>query len=507
MTLDLKKTLLFGSVCGISTCVAAGQTEKDKTDTPLPTPPNIVYILADDMGYGDVRAFSPSSLIPTPALDSMALQGIIFTDAHSNSAVSTPTRYGTLTGRYAFRSPLKKGVLTGYSAPLIEKGRETVASFLKENGYQTACIGKWHLGLDWKKKDPNKPLYTGSEWDLKDTGNVDYEAGIGGGPSACGFDYSCILPASLDMPPYVYIENEKATAPVNGYTEDFADAAVRGARYRHGDVADDFVHQDCLDYFTQKAERYIAQASADAKPYFLYLALTAPHAPWLPTPAFEGRSGVDEYGDFVCMVDDVVRRVREAVKGSGEDKNTFIIFTTDNGAMWQEEDVQRTGHRANGAWSGAKADLWEGGHRVPWLATWPAVIAPGSRSEQLISSTDLLATFAEMLGKKLPHGAGEDSFSFWHALTGMKTDKAPELRRRAMVYHSVNGFFALRKDNWVLVDCKGSGGWSLPEETAADLPDVQLYDLREDPKQKKNLVDVYPHIVSELSRELNRIRN
>lgn len=186
-----------------------------------PTPPNIIYILADDMGYGDINAFNPHSQIPTPTLDSMASAGIMFTDAHSNSSVSTPTRYGTLTGRYAFRSSLKKGVLTGYSSPLIEKGRETIASFLSNQGYQTACIGKWHLGLDWVKKDAKKPLFTGNEWNVENTDNVDYTAYISGGPTDCGFGYSCILPASLDMPPYIYIEDGKVTAPVNGYTEDY----------------------------------------------------------------------------------------------------------------------------------------------------------------------------------------------------------------------------------------------------------------------------------------------
>ncbi|MFT0574704.1 sulfatase-like hydrolase/transferase [Bacteroides thetaiotaomicron] len=186
-----------------------------------PTPPNIIYILADDMGYGDINAFNPHSQIPTPTLDSMASAGIMFTDAHSNSSVSTPTRYGTLTGRYAFRSSLKKGVLTGYSSSLIEKGRETIASFLSNQGYQTACIGKWHLGLDWVKKDAKKPLFTGNEWNVENTDNVDYTAYISGGPTDCGFGYSCILPASLDMPPYIYIEDGKVTAPVNGYTEDY----------------------------------------------------------------------------------------------------------------------------------------------------------------------------------------------------------------------------------------------------------------------------------------------
>lgn len=504
MALNLRNTLVLSALT-VSAYAGGKQGRVNGAEQSLPAHPNIIYILADDMGYGDVRAFNAESRIPTPALDSMASAGIIFTDAHSNSSVSTPTRYGTLTGRYAFRSRLKAGVLTGYSAPLIENDRETVASFLGKHGYRTACIGKWHLGLDWTKKDAGKPLFTGTEWNLEDTGNVDYGARIGGGPADCGFDYSCILPASLDMPPYVYVENGKVTASVNGYTEDYMKKGVRGARYRHGDVADDFNHQECLDYFTRKSEDYVRQAATCDEPYFLYLALTAPHAPWLPERKFRGRSGAGAYGDFVCMVDEVVRRIHKAVERSGKAENTLIIFTTDNGAMWLEEEVRQTGHRANGGWSGAKSDLWEGGHRVPWLATWPAVIAPGSRSGQLISSTDLLATLAEMLGEPLPDGAGEDSFSFWQDLSG-KVKKGTDGRRRSMVYHSVNGSFALRKGDWVFVDCKGSGGWTLPEEKTAGLPEVQLYDLKNDASQKKNVAALHPDIVLEMKRELERIK-
>lgn len=206
--------------------------------------PNIIYILADDMGYGDIRALNQNSRIPTPHLDRMISQGRTFTDAHSNSAVSTPTRYGTLTGRYAFRSRLKSGVLVGYDPPLIEQNRETVASFLKKNGYRTACIGKWHLGLDWAKKDSTKALYEGSPWDTRATDNVDYAAKIKGGPNDCGFDYSLIMPASLDIAPYVYIENGKVTAPVTRHAENWKSDEARGMWYRHGDIAEDFSHEN-----------------------------------------------------------------------------------------------------------------------------------------------------------------------------------------------------------------------------------------------------------------------
>ena len=467
--------------------------------------PNIIYILADDMGYGDIGVYNSESKIPTPALDAMAAKGIRFTDAHSNSAVSTPTRYGTVTGRYAFRTSLKKGVLTGYSAPLVEENRETIASLLNRYGYQTACVGKWHLGLNWVKKDNSQPLYLGDEWNVGNTDNVDYEARIGGGPSDCGFGYSYILPASLDMSPYVYIENGRITAPVSGYTDNYSEKGVRGAFYRNGDVADDFNHRQCLSHFTQKSEEFIANASKSNHPYFLYFPLTAPHSPWLLEEGFEGKSEAGVYGDFVTMVDETVRRIYEAVERSGKADNTLIIFTSDNGSMWLTEDIAETGHRANGVWSGKKSDIWEGGHRIPFLATWPAMIAPQRISNQLVSSTDLLGTLAEMVGETLAPNAGEDSFSFWQTLAKGK-DYQENNGRKSMIYHSIEGYFALRKGDWVLLDCKGSGGWTLPEEDAQELPDIQLYNLKSDPTQKNNVAAANQDIVLELQKELEAIK-
>lgn len=466
---------------------------------------NVVYILADDMGYGDISCYNPSSKISTPALDVLAASGMIFTDAHSNSAVSTPTRYGTLTGCYSFRSPMKKGVLTGYSAPLIEKNQETVASLLQRNGYQTACIGKWHLGLNWTKKDQSKPLFTGTEWDLGDTSNIDYTAPISGGPTDCGFDYSYILPASLDMSPYVYIENGHITAPVTRFAKDYKEEGVRGAHYRHGDLAEDFYHDECLFQFTKKSVDYILDASKQEKPYFLYCALTAPHSPWMVSEEFKGRSQAGVYGDFVCMVDEAVRRLCEAVEKSGEADHTIIIFTTDNGAMWQAADIAETGHYANGGWSGAKSDLWEGGHRVPLIASCPGVIPQNTKSDALVSSVDLFATLAEMNQFAIPEGAAKDSYSYWQILSGKQTD-INHSSRTSLVYHSDSGKLALRKGEWVLLDCKGSGGWSLPENDADPNVTVQLYNLKTDRAQKKNVASLYPEKVKELKAELDLLR-
>lgn len=463
--------------------------------------PNIIYILADDMGYGDIEALNPESKIPTPTLDYLANTGITFTDAHTNSAVSTPTRYGILTGRYAFRSRLKNGVLVGHDPSLIEKGRETVASLLHKNGYQTACIGKWHLGLDWARRDTTLPLYSGSAWDIQDTDNIDYTASVHGGPSDHGFDYSYIIPASLDIAPYVYIENGQVNSPVNRHTPDWRDHMARGIWYRHGDIADNFEHATCLQHLTQQATNYIKQASEETKPFFLYFPLTAPHTPWLPSAEFEGKSGAGVYGDFVCMVDDVVRQIRETLERTGQLENTILIFTSDNGSHWLPSDIDQFGHRANAHFSGMKSDIWEGGHHVPFIVSWPTQIKEGKKCDEIICTTDLMATCAEMTNQHLADDAGEDSFSFWKVLTG---EAYTSPLREATIHHSINGLFALRQGDWVWLDAKGSGGWTLPENKAVNMAAGQLYNLKEDLIQQNNLVETYPDVVRSMQQLLDK---
>lgn len=457
-----------------------------KSEEPLQKKPNVIYILADDMGYGDVAALNPQSKIPTPTLDKMVSNGLTFTDAHSNSAVSTPTRYGTLTGRYAFRSSLKSGVLVGHSPSLIEEGRETLGTLLQKSGYQTACIGKWHLGLDWKKKDELLPLFEGDEWDIRNTDNIDHLSKVGGGPDEHGFDYSYILPASLDIAPYIYLENGVATSSEIKHVKGWKSDKARGVWYRQGDCASDFDHNTCLQTLTQKAVEYIHSASTKNKPFFMYFSLTAPHTPWLPSDEFIGKSGAGYYGDFVCMVDDVVKQVYDALEKGGVAENTIVIFTSDNGSHWLPEDIKEFEHKANGIYSGYKSDVWEGGHRVPYILTYPKMIKEGRKSDRLVCSTDLMATVSEMLDVNLAPDAGEDSFSFW-SLIDNKSAKIDTKHRESLIYHSINGSFAYRKGDWVMIDCKGSGGWSLSEEEAKNMPAQQLYNLKEDITQKENL--------------------
>ncbi|MFV0267654.1 MAG: sulfatase family protein [Draconibacterium sp.] len=472
---------------------ANNNTKNEKTETP-----NIIYILADDMGYGDIMALNKESKIETPHLDRLVAEGMSFFDAHSNSAVCTPTRYGILTGRYCFRSRLKSSVLYGYSPALIEGGRTTVASFLKEQGYQTACIGKWHLGLGWAKKDPEQPLFEKLDnWEIGLVTNCDYTKPVHAGPNSVGFDYSYILPGSLDMAPYVYVENHKVTAPVIQKLN--AENSERGVFYRAGEMAEGFNITKTLDHFTDKAVEYINKASGQKKPFFLYFPLTAPHTPWLPSENFRGKSGAGIYGDFVMHVDDVVGRIVEATKNTGTSENTIIVFTSDNGSDWKEEDIEKWQHRANFIYSGRKSDVWEGGHRVPFIVKWPGKVQSDTQSGQQICTTDWLATCADMLNKNLEGNEGEDSYSFLPSLLNETYD---ESYRGAVIHHSLPGEFAIRKSDWKYIDCRGSGGWTTPGRESD--PPGQLYNIKNDPKEQDNLYLKMPDKVAELKELLKQ---
>jgi arylsulfatase A len=445
--------------------------------------PNIIYILADDLGYGDVSSLNERSKIKTPHIDALAQQGMKFTDAHSNSAVCTPTRYGILTGRYAWRSRLKSGVLWSYDKHLIESNRITVASLLKNKGYQTACIGKWHLGLDW-------------EMDAK--GVVDYFKPIKNSPIVNGFDYFYGITASLDIPPYFYIHNDKITAT----TVSTIGGTTGKGFWREGPIGNDFKHEEVLPALTNKAIAYIAGQTNSQTPYFLYFPLPAPHTPILPSKEFLGKSGTNAYGDFVLMVDDVVGKIVAAVKASGAEKNTLIIFTSDNGCAPHADfkELASFGHNPSYHFRGTKADIFEGGHRIPFIAKWPGKIQSNSNSDKTICLTDLMATCAAIVQEKLPDNAGEDSYS----LLPLFSNKEGQYLRQATVHHSSDGYFSIRKGKWKLILGAGSGGWSWPTPGKEEegLPLVQLYDLEKDVAETKNLQQQYPTVVKELKKLL-----
>lgn len=451
-------------------------TEKQKQ-------PNIIFILADDMGYGDVSYFDNNSKLKTENLDRMAQEGVVFTDAHSSSSVSTPTRYGILTGRYNWRSTLKNNVLYGYDKALIPADRETMASMLRKNGYTTAGIGKWHLGWDWDNIDAGKD-------------KVDFSKPVQNGPTTRGFDYFYGFCGSLDMAPYVYIENDMPTSLPDRET-------VNEGKYswwRKGPTGADFVHEEVLPNLVDRACNYIKEKAKADQPYFLYLPLPAPHTPILPTEEFRGKSGIGEYGDFVLMVDAMVGKVLQAVKESGEDGNTIVVFTTDNGCSPAAgiKEMEAQGHRPNSIYRGHKADLFDGGHRIPCILRWPEGTKP-HEVRQTVCLTDFYATFAAINGYKLMDSEGEDSYNLLPAIVS-ETEIDPI--REATVHHSIDGQFTIRQGDWKLLLSASSGGWSAPTPTdtlALDsLPPIQLYNMKDDSSETTNVEAEHPEIVSRL---------
>ena len=451
--------------------------------------PNIIYILTDDLGYGDVSAYNNKSKIATPWIDALAKEGMLFTDAHSNSSVCTPTRYGILTGQYAWRTSLKNGVLWSYDKPLITPDQLTVAQLLKNNGYQTACIGKWHLGLDWAQQT---------------NGAIDFTKPINGGPTQVGFDYFYGITASLDIPPYFYIDGNKITAT---RIDSIQEQGGQGF-WRAGPIGNDFKHQDVLDTFVKKSIQYISKASKQKDPFFLYLALASPHTPILPSTNFKSTTATNAYGDFVKMTDAKIGEILQYLKDNNLDKNTMIVFTSDNGCSPTAnfKELREKGHDPSAGFRGTKADIYEGGHRVPFIVKWPGKIKTNSINNTTICLTDFMATCSDLLNTNLQNNLGQDSYSLLPLLT---PSKKTAYQRTSTIHHSIDGYFAIRKGDWKLAFCRGSGGWSAPTENQAtknNMPTVQLYNLKEDPSEQNNVQAKYPEIVRALTEELEKIK-
>ena len=480
--------------------------------------PNIVIVLADDLGYGDLACYNSRSRIPTPNLDRLAAGGVRFTDAHTPSAVCTPTRYGLLTGRYCWRTHLKNGVLDGFDPPLIDPGRLTLASLLTRQGYATACVGKWHLGMQWKRQDGGKVPLREFSGGFRPGYDVDYTAPLTGGPNDVGFDWYFGISASLDMSPYCFIENRHTVGIPAERTRDDKTLTMNQVP---GVQTADFRLEDVMPVCTRKAVEYIAGRKNAKQPFFLYMPLTAPHLPVVPTHEFEGRSKAGTYGDFVAEMDDAVGAVMRALDAGGLASNTLVYFTSDNGGLWHWWDfveaddvaggritprgaaVKKFSHQSNGELRGTKADIWEGGHRVPFIARWPGRIRGGGVSDALICLTDMMATCAGITGAVLPAGAGEDSVSMREALLD---PRAPG--RRDVVLHSLHGSFAIREGEWKLVESRGSGGFSSPRTVKAKPGEAQgqLYNLRRDPRETRNVYLENPEMVDRLSKLLARRR-
>lgn len=475
--------------------------------------PHVVVILADDLGYGDPACYGGK--IPTPNLDRLAREGMRFTDAHTPSAVCTPTRYGLLTGRYNWRTKLQRGVLGGLSPRLIEPGRVTIASFLHQQGYRTACVGKWHLGMDWVRKPGQKVTELNIE-PREQVWNVDYNQPIANGPNSVGFDEYFGISASLDMVPYTFIRNDRVTADP---TEDreflMMEGRPNGGKTRKGPTAPGFDARDVLPAVVREARDFIARQTkgdSNGKPFFLYVPLPAPHTPILPTAEWQGKSGMHPYADFVMQTDAAVGSILAALEDNSVASKTLVIVTSDNGCSPQAkfEELEKHGHNPSGPLRGHKADLFEGGHRVPFLVRWPGRVEAGKESPKLVCLTDVLATIAEVIDKPLPETAGEDSFSFLSALkTGeVKPETESAKGRGSLVSHSINGSFAIRKGPWKLLICPDSGGWSPPRpdgKAAKGLPPLQLYHLADDLAESRNVAAEHPDLVEELKELIEGI--
>lgn len=459
--------------------------------------PNIIFIMADDMGYGDVTCYNPDSKIPTPNMDLLAKQGIRFTDAHSPDAVCSPTRYGVLTGRYCWRTWLKKHALVGYSRPLIEPGRMTVASMAKEHGYKTACIGKWHMGLTWQYKAGMEVNLQGKAElpfdDIIEMGEkVDFTKPLKDGPIDHGFDYFFgTAGCSTTDPPYVFIENNRTLGIPNVMRPDkyICDA---------GHMVPDWDPTRVDTQLVQKAVEFVEENQNN--PFFLYLPLSSPHAPHLPPEFLKGKSGISPRADMVLWVDWSVGEIMYTLDRLHLADNTLLIVTSDNGPL-----PSRKGHKSAGNWRGYKSHIWEGGHRVPFIARWPRKTKANTTSDETICLIDLMASCAAIVGAKLPNNAGEDSYNILPALLGKKYHKPI---RKAIVLHSCFGVFAIRQGRWKLIlGTKGSGGWVKPSGTGPK-PGVpgQLYNLANDPYEKNDLWDERPETVERLTKLLEKYK-
>lgn len=488
--------VLLGLMFASCSSEAAPEAQDETAQAQNALQPNIVFILADDMGLGDIQAYRPESKVPTPRLSQLAAEGARFTDAHSPSAVCTPTRYGILTGRYCWRV-LKSGVLGGSSPCMLDEGQMTIASLLKDAGYTTGAIGKWHLGLGAGER-------------------TDYEQALKPGPLEFGFDSYFGIPASLDMAPYCYVRDHRPTAAMHGTVEASKQARNGGGGFwRAGKIADDFAHDQVQPRFTEEAVQWIQARGAEAQsgkqaPFFLYLALAAPHTPWLPSEEFRGTSGAGPYGDFASMVDAGVGQVLDALEANDFADNTLVVFTSDNGAHWTGGDIAKYGHFANGSVRGQKADIHEGGHRVPMIVRWPGVLAAGSVRPELFGLQDWLGTVAGLLDIALPVEAAEDSFDLSALLApdlphGQTITSPP---RTELIHHSFQGKFAIRSGQWKLIEGLGSGGFTQPanRKPAEGEPAYQLYDLAADPRESINLAAEMPERVEELAARLDEIR-
>ena len=475
-------------------------------------PPNIVFILADDMGYGDLGCYGAKK-IKTPNIDRLAREGILFTDGHSGASTCTPTRYGLLTGRHNWRSWLKYSALSTSAPLLIEEDRVTVASFLKSAGYATSIVGKWHLGYGREEGfENNRGNTPPNYWETRGKG-PDWNGVLKPGPRENGFDYSYVIPVANSFPPYVFVENHH----VAGLRKESPIGKLESRNYgkMEGGEGARWKDEELIDKFTGKLVPQLESLAKKKQPFFLYYTPTQPHigsrnvkgqAHW-PNARFKGTSQAGPYGDVVQELDWSVGEILKTLDHLGLTENTLVIFTSDNGGYTRNFN----GHQPNGQiLRGGKGDLVEGGHRVPFLARWPGRIKPGTRSKETISTTDMLATFAAIVGEELPEGAGPDSYNVLQALQG---EALPDPERPIVFTSGGTGALAIRMGKWKLIEGQGNRGYGesrakkpVPAPKPGD-PPAQLYNLEEDLGEANNLYNEHPEIVQRLKKALEDIQS
>lgn len=456
--------------------------------------PNIVVIFGDDMGIDSLGAFNDKLGLKTPHLDRLASEGLSFMDAHSTSGVCSPSRYSLLTGRYHWRSRLKRGIVGRWEQPLIEKGRLTLPSMLKQHGYITEMIGKWHLGHHWPKKGGG---VTNSEKE------IDFTRSITGGPNAIGFDhwFGDDVP---NWPPYAWREDDRLIGEITTTSQALGLTKYTGVG--NGPAVANWKLEAVLPEYARRCSAFIREQAGRDQPFFLYFPMPSPHTPIVPDEHWKGSTGISDYADFLQETDWAVGELLKALDKSGQADNTLIVFTTDNGTSPKANfaKLEAAGVHLREHWRGNKADAFEGGHRVPFIVRWPGHVNAGTRTSQIITQADILATLADIVGHDVPETDAEDSVSLLPVMTG---DDAGKPLHEAIINHSISGHFAVRSGKWKVLFCRGSGGWSAPREADAaqrKLPAIQLYDLEADPKESKNVAADHPEVVARLTAILRR---
>jgi arylsulfatase A len=481
-------------------------TGKEFRTVPSKKPrPNILIILADDMGYGDVTILNRNSRIPTPNLDTLAKESLIFTDAHCAGSYCVPSRYGLLTGRYMWRTRLGSGGnLANFAGTLIEPGRKTISDLLRGAGYYTGIVGKWHQGIDWNLHDESARTIIRDHRNYQDFQNIDFASPVLKGPKDYGFDYSFVTAGSAEMNPSTFIENNRVTA-IPTLTSQQAQTKY-GEWYGRDDniIAEGHIMDRLVPTLSEKACEFVEKATRTrpGRPFFLYYAMTTPHNPIVPNKKFVGTSRAGAYGDFVVELDHHVGRILRKLSELGIEKNTIVFFTSDNGpvdrtkgypARWVRGDTAIYGHDSNGPFRGWKAGLLEGGHRVPFFVRWPEMIKPGERCQSTIIFNDVIPTLAEMLNITLDNHTAEDGKSFFKALTG---EARPASFHEAIVHNHSNGTFSIRKGDFKLTV---NGPKTTAQVTDDDFPvSLVLYDLGKDIEETTDVSRNHPGMVKEL---------